>query len=165
MSTVTLKGSPVQTSGTLPAVGSIAPDFQLTKTDLSELSLSQLAGHKKVLNIFPSIDTGTCAASVRRFNKEAAGLDQVTVINISADLPFAQARFCGAEGIQNAQTASTFRSPFAKLYGLEFSDGPLRGLCSRAVIVLDRANKVLYVEQVKEITSEPNYEAALTALR
>ena len=165
MSTITLKGNTVHTSGTLPAKGAVACAFTLTKADLSDLSLTDYSGHKKVLNVFPSIDTGTCAASVRRFNKEAAALKGVKVLNVSADLPFALARFCGAEGIQNADTASTFRSTFARDYGLEIADGPLRGLCSRAVIVVDQDDRVLYSEQVAEIANEPNYEAALSALR
>ena len=164
MATIQLRGNPIHTTGELPAKGSIAPDFKLTKMDLSDASLSTYAGKKKVLNIFPSIDTGTCAMSVRHFNKDAAGAKNTVVLNISADLPFAQKRFCGAEGITNAETLSTFRSPFATDYGLEIKDGPMAGLCSRVVIVLDEQNKVLYSEQVADIVNEPNYEAAMKAL-
>lgn len=165
MSTITLKGNQIHTSGTLPALGSQAPDFKLTRVDLSDATLATYAGKRKVLNIFPSIDTPTCATSVRKFNAEAAKLASTVVLNISADLPFAQKRFCGAEGIQNAETASTFRSSFAKDYELQITDGPLAGLCSRVVLVLDEKNKVLHAEQVGEIASEPNYEAAIQTLR
>ncbi len=164
MATIALKGSPVHTTGELPKKGSTAPDFKLVKMDLSEVSLSNFAGKKKVLNIFPSVDTGTCAMSVRHFNKDAANAKNTVVLNISADLPFAQKRFCGAEGITNADTLSSFRSTFAKDYGLQIQDGPLAGLCSRVVIVLDEQNKILYTEQVGDIVNEPNYEAAMKAL-
>jgi thiol peroxidase len=164
MATITLKGNPVHTSGNLPAPGTVAADFKLVKQDLSEVSLSGFAGKKKVLNIFPSIDTGTCAMSVRTFNKEAATRANVAVLNIAMDLPFAMGRFCGAEGIKNAEALSAFRSSFAKDYGLMITDGPLSGLCSRAVVVLDENNKVLYTEQVAEIVNEPNYAKALAAL-
>ncbi|MBL7546113.1 MAG: thiol peroxidase [Bdellovibrionaceae bacterium] len=164
MASIKLKGNPIHTSGELPNVGSIIPDFKLVKSDLSEASLTTFAGKKKVLNIFPSIDTGTCAMSVRHFNKDAASAKNTVVINISADLPFAQKRFCGAEGITNAETLSTFRSTFAKDYGLQIQDGPLAGLCSRSVIVLDENNKVIYTEQVSDIVNEPNYDAAMKAL-
>ncbi|MBS1970215.1 MAG: thiol peroxidase [Bdellovibrionales bacterium] len=165
MAKITLKGNPLETSGNLPAVGSTSPDFKLVRADLSEVTLETYTGKKKVLNIFPSIDTGTCAASVRHFNKDAAGLPGVAVLNISADLPFAQTRFCGAEGIKNAEALSSFRSKFATDFGLQMTTGPLAGLCSRAVIVLDEKNKVLYTEQVSDIVNEPNYEAALKALK
>lgn len=164
MATITLKGTPVHTSGNLPPKGAPAPDFKLVRTDLSEVSLSTYAGKKKVLNIFPSIDTPTCAMSVRRFNKEAGKLGNVAILNVSADLPFAQKRFCGAEGIHNAEALSSFRSGFAKDYGLMITDGPLCGLCSRAVVVLDENNKVIHAEQVPEIANEPNYDAALAAI-
>lgn len=164
MAKITLKGNPINTTGDLPKVGSTAPEFKLTKMDLSEATLSSFAGKKKVLNIFPSIDTGTCALSVKHFNKDAANTKNTVVINISADLPFAQKRFCGAEGIANAETMSSFRSTFAKDYGLQLQDGPLAGLCSRAVIVLDENNKVLYTEQVADIVNEPNYDAAIKSL-
>mgnify|MGYP006077766329 CR=1 FL=1 len=164
MAKITLKGNPVNTTGELPKVGAMAPDFKLTKLDLSDANLSSFTGKKKLLNIFPSIDTGTCAMSVRHFNKDAASAKNTVVINISADLPFAQKRFCGAEGITNAETLSSFRSTFAKDYGLQIQDGPMAGLCSRAVVVLDENNKVLYTEQVADIVNEPNYEAALKSL-
>jgi len=165
MTQVTLKGNAINTIGELPAVGTQAPDFTLVKNDLSEVNLSTYAGKKKVLSIFPSIDTPTCATSVRNFNKNASELNNVAVLNISMDLPFAHARFCGAEGIDKVDTLSTFRSTFATDYKVAFSDGPLIGLCSRAIIILDENNKVLYTEQVSEIADEPNYEAALTALK
>jgi thiol peroxidase len=132
--------------------------------DLSDVGLSAFAGKKKVLNIFPSIDTGTCAMSVRHFNRDAANVKNTVILNISSDLPFAQKRFCGAEGINSAETLSTFRSSFSADYGLEIKDGPMMGLCSRVVIVLDEQNKVLYTEQVSDIVNEPNYDAALKAL-
>lgn len=165
MATITLKGNPVHTSGELPAVGKVAPDFKLVKNDLSEVSLQNYAGKFKVLNIFPSVDTGTCAASVRKFNQEAARFDNAVVLNISADLPFAQARFCGAEGIKNCETLSAFRSQFGQEWGLKMTDSPLAGLLSRAVIVLSPDNKVLYTEQVNEIVNEPNYASALASFR
>ncbi len=164
MATISLRGNPVRTSGDLPKMGSTVPDFKLTKSDLSEVSLAHYAGKKKVLNIFPSIDTGTCAMSVRQFNKNAASAPGAVILNISADLPFAQKRFCGAEGITAAETLSTFRSKFAKDFGLEIQEGPMAGLCSRVVIVLDEMNKVLHTEQVADIVNEPNYDAALKAL-
>jgi thiol peroxidase len=161
---ITLKGNSINTSGDLPKVGSQAPEFKLVKNDLSDASLSSYAGKKKVLNIFPSLDTATCALSVKRFNKEAASLTNTVVLNISADLPFAQKRFCGAEGISNAETLSTFRSGFAKDYQLAITEGPLAGLCSRVVIILDENNKVKYAQQVQEITEEPDYAKALAAI-
>lgn len=163
MATVTLKGNPFTTAGELPAVGSQAPGFSLTKQDLSDLNLSDLSG-RVVLNIFPSIDTPTCATSVRQFNSKAAALDNTTVICVSKDLPFAMARFCGAEGIENVETASAFRSSFAEDYGLTITDGPLAELCSRAVVVIGEDGKVLYTEQVAEIADEPDYDKALAAL-
>jgi thiol peroxidase len=163
MADITLKGNTIHTSGKLPEVGSTAPDAALVKADLSEATISSFSG-KKLLNVFPSLDTGICAASVRNFVKKAAGKAGVTVLNISADLPFAAKRFCAAEGIEAAVTLSTFRSDFAKRYGLEIVDGPMKGLCSRAVLVLDESNKVLYTEQVPEIVQEPNYDAALAKL-
>ncbi|MEK2643959.1 thiol peroxidase [Bdellovibrio sp. BCCA] len=164
MAKITLKGNAVNTSGQLPEKGSAAKDFKLVKNDLSEVTLSSYAGKKKVLNIFPSVDTGTCAASVRKFNQEAAKLNNTVVLNISADLPFAQARFCGAEGIKNCETISSFRSSFGKDWGLQIEDSPLAGLLSRAVVTLSEDNKVLYCEQVSEIVNEPNYEAALASV-
>jgi thiol peroxidase len=164
MSQITLKGTPFNTVGDLPKVGTTAPDFKLTKIDLSEATLSSYIGKRKVLNIFPSIDTPTCATSVRKFNEKAAALKNTVVLCISADLPFAQKRFCGAEGIASVESLSTFRSTFGKDYKVEMADSPLRGLCSRAVVVLDENNKVLHVEQVSEIANEPNYESALASL-
>lgn len=159
------KGGAVNTNANLPAVGSQAADFALVKGDLSTLSLADLKGKKAVLNIFPSVDTGVCAASVRRFNKEAAGLENTVVVCISRDLPFAQARFCGAEGIENVINASEFRNAdFSTAYGVLEIDGPLAGLLARAVVVLDENGVVKYTELVNEITEEPNYEAALAAL-
>ena len=165
MATVTLKGNEIHTLGILPANGSAAPDFQLTKNDLSSASLSDYSGKKVVLNVFPSIDTGTCAQSVRQFNEEAAELDNTTVLCISKDLPFAQARFCGAEGIKNVEMLSDFRDGnFGRAYNLTFSDGPLMPLHSRAVVVLNESGVVIYSEQVPEIVDEPDYKAALEAL-
>ena len=163
MTTITFKGSPVHTSGDLPAVGSQAPDFTLVGGDLSEKHLSSYTG-KRVLNIFPSIDTGVCAMSVRAFNQKAASRPGVVVLNISMDLPFAAKRFCAAEGIEGAVTLSAFRSSFAEQYGLKMIDGPLAGLCSRVVIVVDEKGKIVYHEQVPEIGQEPQYDRALAAL-
>ncbi|WP_413559532.1 thiol peroxidase [Bdellovibrio sp. HCB209] len=165
MASITLKGNPVHTSGQVPEKGTAAKDFKLVRNDLSEVSLQDFAGKKKVLNIFPSIDTGTCAASVRHFNQDVAKLNNTVVLNISADLPFAQARFCGAEGIKNCETLSAFRSSFGQDWGLSITDSPLKGLLSRVVVTLSEDNKVLYAEQVSEIAQEPNYEAALASLR
>lgn len=164
MASVTLKGNKTNTSGNLPKVGGKAPDFTLVKIDLARVGLKDYAGKKKVLNIFPSVDTPVCATSVRKFNEKAAGKTGTAVLCISADLPFAHKRFCGAEGITGVESLSTLGSNFAKDYGLQIVDGPLAGLCSRAVIVLDPEDKVLYTEQVPEIAQEPNYEAALKAL-
>jgi thiol peroxidase len=165
MATVTLKGNTIHTLGDLPSNGSKAPEFTLTKNDLSTVKLSDYEGSRVVLNIFPSVDTGTCAQSVRQFNEEAAELDNTIVLCISKDLPFAQARFCGAEGIDNVELLSDFRNGnFGKSYNLEFTDGPLAPLHSRAVIVLDEKGEVIYTEQVEEIVEEPNYKAALEAL-
>ncbi|MDG3582263.1 thiol peroxidase [Galbibacter pacificus] len=165
MSTVTLKGNKIHTSGELPEKGSAAPDFSLVKTDLSSVSLTDFKGNKVILNIFPSVDTGTCAASVRAFNKEASELKNTKVLCISRDLPFALSRFCGAEGLNNVVSLSDFKNHrFGKDYGLEFIDGPLEGLLSRVVIVLDENGKVLHAEQVPEIVDEPNYQAALNAI-
>jgi thiol peroxidase len=164
MANIKFKGNPAQTSGNLPANGSTAPSFELVKNDLSTATLDAYAGKNKVLNIFPSVDTGVCAASVRKFNVEASKLPNTVVLNISQDLPFAQKRFCAAEGISNVETLSAFRSKFADDYGLRLKDTPLAGLCSRAVVILSPDNKVLYTEQVADITSEPNYEAAIKSL-
>ena len=151
MATVTLKGNPFETVGTLPAVGSVAPGFTLSAGDLSDLTSASLAGKRVVLNIFPSIDTPTCATSVRKFNEQAASLDNVAVVCVSADLPFALGRFCGAEGIDNVKVGSTFRSSFGDDYGVNFATGPLTKLLSRSVVVLDTDGKVLHAEQVAEI--------------
>lgn len=163
MATITLKGNPIHTSGELPAVGTQAPAFSLCAGDLSDATLATFEGKQKVLNIFPSIDTPVCATSMHTFSKQAVS-DGAVVLHIAADLPFAFKRFCGAEGLEGVQALSTFRSSFAKDYGLEIVDGPLAGLCSRAVLVLDADNKVVHSEQVPEIAQEPNYEAALAAL-
>ncbi len=165
MATVTLRGTPVETSGDLPAVGSQAPDFTLVTQDLSETSLADYKGKRVVLNIFPSIDTPTCQQSVRSFNEKAASLDNTVVLCVSPDLPFAQARFCGAENIESVATASNFRSPdFGQAYGTTFTSGPLMGLLARAVVVIDADGKVAHNELVPEIAQEPNYDGALAAL-
>lgn len=165
MATITFKGAPVKTEGTLPQVGSKAPDFELIKTDLSTTRLSDHKGKNVVLNIFPSIDTGVCAASVRQFNVKASELNNTVVIGVSKDLPFAHSRFCAAEGINNVITTSDFRNDnFAQAYGVKIADGPLAGLLSRAVVVIDADGIVKYTEQVPEIAQEPNYEAALQAV-
>mgnify|MGYP003680040500 FL=1 len=165
MAIVTLKGNKLNTIGNLPKTGASAPDFTLTKSDLSTASLSNYKGKKVVLNIFPSIDTGTCAQSVRQFNQEAAELDNTIVLCVSKDLPFAQARFCGAEGIKNVEMFSDFKDGnFGNSYGLAFADGPLAPLHSRSVVVLNEEGKVIYTEQVSETVDEPNYKAALEAL-
>lgn len=165
MATVTLGGNPIHTSGELPKVGTKAADFNLVKTDLGTTSLAAFAGSRVVLNIFPSVDTGTCAASVRKFNEKASALENTKVLCISRDLPFAQKRFCGAEGLENVINLSDFKDgSFGKNYGLEITDGPLAGLHSRVVIVLDENGTIVYTEQVSEIADEPNYEAALAVL-
>jgi len=165
MAQITLKGNPIRTAGDLPTVDAPAPAFTLTKTDLSDVELSGFSGKSLVLNIFPSIDTGVCAQSVRRFNEEAAKRDGTEVLCISCDLPFAFNRFCGAEGIENVTSLSTFRHPeFGTAYGVTMTDGPLKGLLSRAVVVIDPSGKVVYTEQVPEIGQEPDYAAALAAL-
>lgn len=166
MAKITLKGNPINTIGDLPAVGSKAPGFELVKSDLSRSSLANYAGSKVILNVFPSVDTGTCAMSVRKFNEEASSLDNTKVLCISRDLPFAFGRFCGAEGIENVETLSDFvDGSFGKSYNLTFADGPLAGLNSRAVIVLDANHNVIYTEQVAETVEEPNYDAALAVLK
>ncbi|WP_055436971.1 thiol peroxidase [Lacinutrix algicola] len=165
MAEITLKGTHIETSGNLPKTGEKTPNFSLAANDLSIKTLSDFKGTKLVLNIFPSIDTGTCATSVRTFNKEASKIENTKVLCISRDLPFAQARFCGAEGIENVIMLSDFKTgQFGKDYGLEFTTGPLEGLHSRAVIVLDENGIVKYTEQVQEIVDEPNYKASLSAL-
>ncbi len=165
MAEITLKGNTISTVGNLPEVGTMAPGFTLVKDDLSKVSLADFKGKKVLLNIFPSIDTGTCAMSVRKFNEEAANLDNTVVLCISRDLPFAQKRFCGAEGIDNAVTLSDFGTgEFGKEYGLTIANGPMENLHSRAVVVVDEEGKVVYNEQVAEIVDEPNYKNALSAL-
>jgi thiol peroxidase len=165
MATTNFKGQPVKISGEFIKVGVLAPDFALTKTDLADLSLSELKGKNVILNIFPSLDTSVCATSVRQFNKLASSLPETVVLAISKDLPFAHGRFCSTEGITNVIALSDFRpSNFADNYGLLMSDGPLHGLLARAVVVLDKDGKVVYTELVPEITQEPDYEKALSAV-
>ncbi|WP_196159891.1 thiol peroxidase [Reinekea sp. G2M2-21] len=165
MATVTLQGNPVQVAGELPAVGTKAPAFSLTGADLSEVSLASFAGKKVILNIYPSVDTGTCAASTRQFNSKMNNRDDVVVVCVSQDLPFAFSRFCGAEGLDNVKTASTFRSPaFLDDYGVKIADGPLAGLCARSVVVIDEAGQVIHNQLVSEIANEPDYDAALNAV-
>lgn len=164
MATITLQGNPFETVGNLPAVGAEAPAFTLVKTDLSEVGLGDFAGKTVILNIYPSVDTGICAASTRRFNEVASSNPDVAVLCISADLPFAHGRFCGAEGLENVVSLSTFRNPeFGTAYGVTIANGPLAGLMSRAVVVL-KDGKVAYTEQVPEIVQEPDYDAALAAI-
>lgn len=165
MAKITLKGGAINTVGVLPNVGTELPDFELVAQDLSVKNLDDFDGKKKVLNIFPSIDTGICAASARKFNEDADKLDNTVVINISKDLPFALGRFCAAEGLKNVETLSDFRSTYGDFLGLTIEDSPMAGLLSRAVIVVDENNKIVYTEQVSEIAQEPNYEAALAALK
>lgn len=164
MATVTLGGNPASTNGELPEVGSAAPDFTLVGSDLGEITLASLAGKRVILNIFPSVDTPTCAMSVRTFNQQAAALDNTVVVCVSEDLPFAAGRFCGAEGITNVATGSGFRGSFADDYGVRLTDGPLRGLMARSVVVLDAEGTVTYTQLVPEIRNEPDYEGALAAL-
>jgi thiol peroxidase len=167
MAKITFKSSPVLTVGELPAIGSLAPDFTLTKADLSDTALKDFRGKKVVLSIFPSLDTATCATAMRKFNEQAGKMsNNVAILCISADLPFAQSRFCGAEGLQHVVPLSTFRHPeFGSKYGVAVAEGPLKGLMSRAVVVLDEQGKVIYTQHVAEITEEPHYEAALKALQ
>jgi len=165
MAQITFKGTLVETVGSLPAKGSEAPFFCLVKTDLSEAGPADFAGKRLVLNIFPSLDTPVCAASVRRFNQEVASLDNTVVLCISADLPFAHSRFCEVEGLKNVVSLSVFRSPeFGRDYGVTLASGPLKGLLSRAIVIIDADGIVRYTEQVAEIVEEPDYSAALTAL-
>jgi len=166
MAKITFKGNPVATSGDLPKVGGSAPDFTLTKTDLAAITKKDLAGKNVVLNIFPSIDTGVCATSVRKFNQEASTLPDTVVLCVSKDLPFAMKRFCGAEGIDKVTTASWFKGQdFGKDFGVTMTDGPLAGLFARAVVVLDKTGKVTHTELVPEIAQEPNYAQAIAAVR
>lgn len=166
MATTAFKGNPVRTAGDLPATGRPAPAFNLTRADLSEATLATYAGKVKILNLVPSLDTPVCAASARRFNTEIAGLGGAVVLNVSADLPFAQKRFCESEGLRSVESLSTFRSPgFGTAYGARIEGGPLSGLLARAVLVLDRSDRVVYAQLVPEITQEPDYAAALAAAK
>jgi len=166
MAAITLKGNPIHSSGVLPPVGVKAPDFRLTRADLSDLSLADFAGKIKILNIVPSLDTSVCALSAKRFNAEVKKLSGVVVLTVSRDLPFAQKRFCAAEGVDVVVTLSELRDrAFGRVYGVELVDGPMAGLLARAVLVLDGADRVVYVQQVPEIGQEPDYEAALAAAR
>ena len=165
MATITLHGNVFNTNGELPKVGADAPGFRLVGADLKDVTLHDFVGKKKVLNIFPSIDTPTCATSVRKFNEKASALKDTVVLCISADLPFANKRFCGAEGLSNVQTLSLMRGRgFSPEYGVQIEDGPLAGLTARAVVVIDANNKIVHTELVKEVADEPNYDAALKAL-
>ncbi|MBL8534251.1 MAG: thiol peroxidase [Betaproteobacteria bacterium] len=165
MATVTLKGNPVTVGGNLPKAGDTAPDFLLTGKDLADVALTSWNGKRKVLNIVPSLDTPTCQKSTRVFNEKASAMDNAVVLVIAADLPFAMSRFCGAEGLSNVVTLSTFRGrDFHQKYGVDIADGPLRGLTARAVVVLDENNRVLHSQLVPEIATEPDYDAALKAL-
>ena len=166
MSKVTLGGNPIDVAGRVPQAGEAAPAFKLTGADLADVGLEAFAGKRKVLNIVPSLDTGVCQASTRKFNEKAGGLDNTVVLVVSGDLPFAAQRFCAAEGLKNVETLSTFRSPeFARSYGVAMTSGPLAGLTARAVVVLDGDNKVLHTQLVPEIKEEPDYAAALAALK
>jgi thiol peroxidase len=166
MAEITLGGNPSNTIADLPSIGQNAPDFKLVKTDMSEVSLSDFKGKNVILNIFPSVDTGVCATSVRKFNEEAASLENTIVLCVSKDLPFAQARFCGAEGIENAIPVSNFRNnSFGKEYGVEILDGGFKGLNARAVVVVNPKGEVIYNQLVPEIGNEPNYEKALAAVQ
>ena len=164
MATTALRGTPVSTSGELPDVGDHAPEFTLTSTSLADVSSEGLVGSRVVLNIFPSVDTGVCAASVRRFNELAGSLDNTTVVNVSLDLPFALSRFCGAEGIENVTSASAFRSTFGDDYGVKMGEGRLAALMARSVVVVDEDGTVLHTQVVPEIAQEPDYDAAINAL-
>lgn len=166
MAQITFKGNPFNTAGKLPAAGGPAPDFSVTKSDLADTGLRDYAGKRLVLNIFPSIDTPVCANSVRKFNEEAGKLANTVVLCVSRDLPFAQKRFCAAEGLGNVVTASEYRNDsFSDAYGVRIVDGPLAGLLSRAVVVVDESGKIIHTEQVPEIAQEPDYAAAIAALR
>jgi thiol peroxidase len=164
MAQTALGGNPVNTIGDLPSVGSATPAFTVTKADLSDITPADLAGQRVVINIFPSLDTATCATTVRKFNELASGLDNTTVLCVSADLPFAQARFCGAEGLSNVTTGSTFRSDFGTAYGVQMIDGKLAGLMARSVVVLDENGTVVHSQLVPEVAQEPDYDAAVASL-
>jgi len=161
MAQITLKGNPINTCGNLPSTGTKAPNFSGVKNDLSEVSLSDYIGKNVILNIFPSVDTGTCATSVRTFNQKASALSNTVVLCVSADLPFALGRFCGAEGIDKVETVSAFRSDFADTYGVKLIDGPLNGVCARSIVVINPEGNVVYSELVPETVDEPNYDAAI----
>lgn len=166
MASITLKGNACTTVGDLPKTGSTAPSFSLTDVDLNEVTLENFSGKKKILSLVPSLDTPTCATSAQKFNTEASQLEDTVILNISADLPFAQKRFCDSHKIENITNLSTFRSPtFGKDYGAEIADGPIAGLLSRAIIVLSADNTIVYTEQVPEIADEPNYDAAISAVK
>ncbi len=164
MATTALKGNPTQTNGDLPAIGTKAPDFLLVATDMSEKTLADFRGKKKILSINPSYDTPVCQAATRTFNERAAKLDDVVVLMVSADLPFAQKRFCEAEGLEGVVPVSTFRGSFLKDYGAELVDGPLKGISARAIVVVDENDEVVHTELVPDIAQEPNYDAALAAV-
>ncbi|WP_020159588.1 thiol peroxidase [Methylobacter marinus] len=164
MATIKFQGKPLHTSGELPAVGSKAPDFTLVNGKLQEVNLATYAGKRKILNIVPSLDTPVCAASTRKFNQKASGLDNTVVLVISADLPFAQGRFCEAEGLKNVIPLSTFRSAFTDDYGVHITDTVLAGLAARAIVILDENDNVIYTQLVDEVANEPDYESALAAL-
>ena len=164
MADIPFTGNPIHSIGDLPVTGAAAPDFEVTGTDLSPITLADFKGQKLVLNIFPSVDTGVCATSVRTFNEKAATLEGTKVLCVSRDLPFALNRFCGAEGIDNVVVASDFRTDFGEKYGVTMADGPLKGLLSRAVVVVDADGTVVYTQQVPEIGTEPNYDEALAVL-
>jgi thiol peroxidase len=166
MAKITFKGTSVDTVGELPGVNSASPAFTLTKTDLSDVTLGDFAGRRILLNIFPSLDTSVCASSVRRFNKDAGSLENTVILCVSADLPFAHSRFCEAEGLNDVIPLSVFRfKDFGKDYGVEITSGPLKGLLSRAIVIIDETGKVIYRQQVPEIAEEPDYDAALSALK
>ncbi|MDD2802342.1 MAG: thiol peroxidase [Methylococcales bacterium] len=164
MATITFLGKPLHTLGELPAVGSKAPDFSLVSTELVDVKLANYAGKRKVLNIVPSLDTPTCAASTRKFNQKASHLDNTVVLVVSADLPFAQSRFCETEGLKDVIPLSTFRSNFAEEYGVKIADTVLAGLTARAVVIIDENDQVIYTQLVNDVAQEPNYESALAAL-
>lgn len=164
MASITFQGNPVQTVGELPEVSAQAPSFELVGADLAPVSSEELAGRRVILSIFPSLDTGVCAKALREFNERATALENTTVVCASKDLPFAAERFCSAEGIENVSTGSAFRSSLGEDYGVTMTDGPLEGLLSRAVVVIDEQGKVVYTQQVSEVTDEPDYDAALAAL-
>lgn len=166
MTAITFQGNPINTVGAMPQVSNNAPDFSVTKADLSELNLSDLQGKRVILNIFPSLDTETCATSVRKFNEQASRLDNTVIVCVSIDSPFASGRFCATENIENVVTGSVFRHPeFGQDYGVTISDGPLKGVLSRAIVIIDEQGNVVHTEHVAEMTDEPDYDAALSFVR